>query len=266
MSEVHVVIRSNADAHSMEPELLVRRLTSAHLQIFSVALFAPLLTRQAQRRRRLLMVKGAPGLCFVLPGLLTSVDVHLRTQRAPLVTVRRRSALAASAVPPPNGSTSTPSAPKPPEEKPLRLSALQRFLISRLRRSIAGATPGNVSNVFREVVDRARGAPPKPPVYDDEDLESVLLPETDEKPYVSPALRRLLRGSPAESVKTVYTRDPSRTLWEQLLLWGGIVLVALAVLRVLWLFLSAILGISLSLIVIVAVTAFIFLAFVILRQ
>jgi hypothetical protein len=212
------------------------------------------------------MSRRTRGLVFVSTGLSPTVYQHTRRCGGQSASTRWRGPPATCTAPRPDDVTSTPSTPKPPEEKPLRLSALQRFLLSKLRRGIAGVSPGNLPSALREVVDRARGAPPKPPVYDDEDLESVLLPETDENPYVSPALRRILRGMPAEYNKTVYTRDPSRTLWEQLLLWGGLVLVGLAVLRVLWLFLSAILGISLSLVAIVVVTAAIFIAFVVLRQ
>jgi hypothetical protein len=165
---------------------------------------------------------------------------------------------------PSSGDQPTQTVRVRPGERPLRLNALQRWLLGRLRRSLERLSPGNVPNLLRSAVARARGAPADPPPLDDDYLDSVLLPESDEWPFLSPALRRVLRDAPAQPAKGVYTSDPSRTFWEQLILWAGVVLVALAVLRVLWLFISAILGISLSLIVIAVVTVFVFVAFTVL--
>jgi len=165
---------------------------------------------------------------------------------------------------PSSGDQPTQTVRVRPGERSLRLNALQRWLLGRLRRSLERLSPGNVPNLLRSAVARARGAPADPPPLDDDYLDSVLLPESDEWPFLSPALRRVLRDAPAQPAKGVYTSDPSRTFWEQLILWAGVVLVALAVLRVLWLFISAILGISLSLIVIAVVTVFVFVAFTVL--
>jgi len=75
---------------------------------------------------------------------------------------------------PSSGDQPTQTVRVRPGERPLRLNALQRWLLGRLRRGLERLSPGNVPNLLRSAVARARGAPADPPPLDDDYLARTM--------------------------------------------------------------------------------------------